>query len=725
MTNKKVLVLPGDGIGREVCDAAIPVLEALQLPIDLEYGDIGWECWTREGDPVPQATWDSIDKVDAILLGAITSKAKKQAERELPAALQGKDHKYVSPVIQLRQRLGLYANVRPSFYIAGNGKPYRMSVIRENTEGLYAGFDYRGVPDAFRPLIRHPNLDKYGYDAASCTLRLQTRHGLQRLFEFAFAHARERGFDKVTFADKPNVMRESGDFAQEIFYDIAARFPGIEADIQNVDAVALWLVTRPEKFGVIVAENMFGDILSDLAGGVMGGLGLAPSANYGERVAYFEPVHGSAPGMVGKNKANPAAMFLSIAMMLDYLGFSEAATRIERAVRDTVAASPVLTYDLGGNASTTAFASQVIALVKGQRLKPTAAILTVGDELVDGQYANTNMTEIGKHLTALGYKVKEHAVCADQRHLIARCLSRFVGEYGLVVVSGGLGPTSDDVTRYAVADAMMAPLEYRDECWQHIEKRMASFKLPVREQDKVQAYLPLGATVLPNTCGLASGFMLEKFGTTVAVLPGPPSEMRAMLQATFMADVADGRTAEKHEWKLMGMMETEVNVFVGTLDPAFAQKVKYLWRYPYLNIAVEIEAGDGVGSACVGKLDDYLRPHTVSRDGRSAIELLGAEPDVSWHSDDAAIQQLLTDLPAKQGAPACRVDTIPALSHLGAEPSYTGSLDIICTAPGGKRFQIAVPLRGAEVADYVKEFSGWSYLRSRANPSNLDARKTK
>ncbi|BBP00481.1 isocitrate/isopropylmalate family dehydrogenase [Sulfuriferula nivalis] len=712
MANKKVLVLPGDGIGQEVCDAAIPVLDLLKLPIDLIYGDIGWECWIKEGNPVPQDTWDKIEQVDAVLLGAITSKAKKQAEQELPQALQGKNHKYVSPVIQLRQRLGLYANVRPSMYIAGNGKPYRMSVIRENTEGLYAGFDYRGVPEPFRPLIKHPNLDKYGYDAASCTLRLQTKLGLQRLFEFAFEHALKQGFDKVTFADKPNVMRESGDFGQEIFFDIAAHYPAIEADIQNVDAVALWLVTRPEKFGVIVAENMFGDILSDLAGGVMGGLGLAPSANYGERVAYFEPVHGSAPGMAGKKKANPIAMFLSIAMMLDYLGFSEAATRIQTAVREAVRKSPNLTYDFGGSASTASFASQVIALIKGQQLKKTAAILTIGDELVSGEYQNTNITEISIHLNGLGYKVKEHAVCTDQSHLISRALSRFLGEYDLVVVSGGLGPTSDDVTRFAVAAATNTALEFRDECWDHIVNRMQSYNLQVREQDKVQAYIPVGATVLKNTCGLASGFMLEKDGTTLVVLPGPPAEMRAMLLNTFDMEPMTAGQVQKFEWKTIGTMETEAHVFVSTLAASFAEKIKYLWRYPHLNISVEVEGDDQSDMQCIKALDEFLRKATVSKDGRSAIELLGAEPNVSWQSNDAELDKLLSSLPSRLGAPPYMLETVPKFSQIGAQLPYSGSLEITCTSPLGQKFKIAIPLRDANVRDYVKEFSAWSFLRS-------------
>ncbi|MCR8826535.1 isocitrate/isopropylmalate dehydrogenase family protein [Pseudosulfitobacter koreensis] len=358
--NKKILVLPGDGIGVEVCDAALPVFDLLDLPVDLAFGDIGWECWKTGGDPVPQRTWDQIAQSDAVLLGAITSKPKAAAEAELPPHLQGQQHKFVSPVIQLRQKLGLYANVRPASNIKGEGVPFRLAVIRENTEGLYAGYDYRGIPAPLRELVSHPNLDVYGPDEASCTLRLQTRFGLERLFRFAFEHAVAQGFDKVTFADKPNVMRESGAFAKEILEQISADYPGVTHEIHNVDAIALWLVRRPESFGVIVAENMFGDILSDLAGGVMGGLGLAPSGNYGDHGAYFEPVHGSAPKMAGLGRGSPAAMFLSIAMTLEYLGFQAEADLITTSLTDCVRQPGARTYDLGGTATTLEFAARIL-----------------------------------------------------------------------------------------------------------------------------------------------------------------------------------------------------------------------------------------------------------------------------------------------------------------------------------------------------------------------------
>lgn len=357
---KKVLVLPGDGIGHEVCEAAIPVIRTLKLPIILSWGEIGWECWKKNGKPIPDATWEKIKQADAVLLGAITSKGKVEAENDLPKHLQGKNIIYTSPVIQLRQKLGLFANIRPVRNIKEVKNPFLFCVIRENSEGLYSGLDFRGVGSDVSTWLKHPNLDKYGPEEAVWTVRLQTRFGLERLFSTAFNYARENNLGRVTFADKPNVMRESGHYTASIFYEIASHFPEISADIQNIDAMALWLVRKPQEFGVIVAENMFGDILSDLAAGIMGGLGLAPSANIGSNIAYFEPVHGSAPKMAGKGMANPSAMFYTISLMLRYLGFELESQRINFAVDKVIRDGRIITYDLGGSSTTQQMATSII-----------------------------------------------------------------------------------------------------------------------------------------------------------------------------------------------------------------------------------------------------------------------------------------------------------------------------------------------------------------------------
>ena len=297
---------------------------------------------------------------DATLLGAITSQPKREAQDALPPFLKEQNIDYVSPIIQLRQKLDLYANLRPCFNIKGGINDFNFAVIRENTEGLYAGFDYHPIPSELYPLLEaHPRWKNQTFSDISASLRLQSKQGLLRLFHFAFDYAASNGHQRVTFADKPNVLRQSSAFARECFEAVASAFPEIKADILNVDAVALWLVRRPEEFGVIVAENMFGDILSDLGAGVMGGLGFAPSANMGMKGAYFEPVHGSAPRILAKT-ANPSAMFLTCAMLLRHLGFDEEARRIQAGVQQVVTTSKHVTYDIGGSASTEEMAQAII-----------------------------------------------------------------------------------------------------------------------------------------------------------------------------------------------------------------------------------------------------------------------------------------------------------------------------------------------------------------------------
>ncbi|MDP1602271.1 MAG: isocitrate/isopropylmalate family dehydrogenase [Legionella sp.] len=355
----KIAVLPGDGIGIDVTLATLPVFQAFDIPVALTLGDIGWSCWKNEGTPIPRRTWELIEQSDTVLLGATTSKPPLEAQKEW-ALTNETQSPYVSPIIQLRQNLDLYANVRPCFNIKGKGADFDFCVIRENTEGLYAGFDYHPLPEALQNLLaQHSHWQSLDGDEISCALRLQSTPGLLRLFRFAFQYAINKGMKRVTFADKPNVLRQSGEFARVVFEQISREYPTIKADILNVDAVALWLIRRPEEFGVIVAENMFGDILSDVGAGVMGGLGLAPSANIGQNGCYFEPVHGSAP-RIEQNLANPSAMFLTTGLLLEHFGFKEEAKKIRGSVEAVVKARRFVTYDLGGKATTQDMANAII-----------------------------------------------------------------------------------------------------------------------------------------------------------------------------------------------------------------------------------------------------------------------------------------------------------------------------------------------------------------------------
>ncbi len=342
-----IAVLPGDGIGSEVTQAVLPIFSALNLPVTYTIGDIGWACWEKDKNAIPQQTWDLIKQSDATLLGAITSKPQREASH------------YISPIIQLRQQLNLYANVRPCFSVKKH-QAFNFCIVRENTEGLYSGFDFDHLPAEFKSVVsKNPQWADKMDAPLSCTLRIQSKVGLQKIYNFAFQYALQNNFTRVTLADKPNVLRNSSAFAREIFETIAAQYPHIQADIVNVDCVGMMLVRKPETFGVIVTENMFGDILSDVAAGVMGGLGLAPSANIGQEYCYFEPVHGSAPRML-KDTANPSAMFFSISMLLSHFGYHQPAQIIKSTVTEIIQQQEITTRDLGGSATTQEMANAII-----------------------------------------------------------------------------------------------------------------------------------------------------------------------------------------------------------------------------------------------------------------------------------------------------------------------------------------------------------------------------
>jgi isocitrate dehydrogenase len=713
---KKIVVLPGDGIGQEVCDAALPVFDLLQLPISLSFGDIGWECWCNGGDPVPTATWQQLEQADAVLVGAITSKGKQEAEQELASSLQGKGLRYVSPVIQLRQRLELFANVRPARHLSGARKPFHCVVIRENTEGLYAGIDRKGVPAQMQNWVRHPNIDRSGADNVAISVRLQTHFGLERLFKYAFDYARNNGHDRVTFADKPNVLRESGQFAADIFHSIAADYPGIRADIQNVDAVALWLVKRPETFGVIVAENMYGDILSDLAAGVMGGLGVAPSANFGNRICYFEPVHGSAPAMAGRGRANPAAMFLTISLMLRHLGFDTGALRVETAVSQVIREGRNLTYDLGGCASTNEMAQAVLSAVLQPHAIKRASILSIGDELLNGRTVNTNAAEIGRRLTDMGYAVGMQLGSLNQLPAIHSALDICLGQSDLIVVNGGLGPTPDDLTRDGVASALGKGLQLDDSAMRHIEQRLTGFGLRVHPLDRRQAMFPQGATILNNPNGAAPGFAIQWKDRDLLALPGPPNECLPMLDAWMKGESRVSR-AIQHSWLLLGVTESDIAQAIGQcLQEAGANpKVSYRWRYPHVEVCItHFRQQD---TEWLEKIDRMLAPHVVSKDGTSALaQLPQVMSGFTWVlNDEITGSDFAARLPASIGTTDKNGIQIRATATRDLAAPWQGVFAMQCQVQiddNRWQYQIEVPHQGPEVVEYACEFLAWCLLRS-------------
>lgn len=368
MSKYKIAVLPGDGVGIEVIEAAMIVLDKVELDAEYIYGDIGWEFWRTEGDPLPERTVELLRDTDACLFGAITSKPKQEAEKELVPELAGKGLVYRSPIVRLRQMFDLYTNMRPCKAFAGNPLNYRddidLVVFRENTEGLYAGVEFRPVPSELRRTLAKfsknmAKFEEFADEQLAISCRIFTKNGCERILRAAFRYAQQNNRRSVTVVEKPNVIRETSGMMVEIARKIAPEYSPVELWETNVDAMAMWLVKNPQDYSVLVASNMFGDIISDLAAQLVGGLGFASSGNIGEKYAIFEPTHGSAPKYAGKYKVNPTAMILAARLMLEWLGENEKANAIFNAVASVIAEGKVRTYDMGGNSSTIQMAQAV------------------------------------------------------------------------------------------------------------------------------------------------------------------------------------------------------------------------------------------------------------------------------------------------------------------------------------------------------------------------------
>ncbi len=369
MAKYKIGWLPGDGIGNEVMEAARMVLDHMGLDAEYIHGDIGWEFWRKEADPLPARTIEMLKGTDCALFGAITSKPKEEAEAELASELQGKDLVYRSPIVRLRQEFNLHTNLRPCRGFEGNPLNYKdgidLVVFRENTQGLYAGVEFHPLPDEVRGTLEKHNAnmkkfsDTAGEDiAVSC--RVFTRAGCESIARQAFEYAKKHGYKTVTVVEKPNVIRETSGLMVRTARQVAADYPGIELWETNIDAMCMWLVKNPEDYGVLVATNMFGDIVSDLCAQLVGGLGFACSGNIGDNFAVFEPTHGSAPKYEGQYKVNPMAMLLSAAMMLDFINETDKAASLRGAIAAVLKEGAVRTYDMGGSAKTLDVAKAVI-----------------------------------------------------------------------------------------------------------------------------------------------------------------------------------------------------------------------------------------------------------------------------------------------------------------------------------------------------------------------------
>ncbi|HPR16960.1 MAG TPA: isocitrate/isopropylmalate family dehydrogenase [Candidatus Cloacimonadota bacterium] len=393
MNKRTIVTMPGDGIGKVVLPEAVRVLNAVGFAADYVHADIGWEFWCKEGNPLPQRTLDLIAEHKIALFGAITSKPKSEAAKELDPALADKGFVYYSPIVGLRQHFNLDICQRPCISFKGNPLNFirrgandtieepgvNVVVFRQNTEGLYGGVEWTNPPEkVYEGLMTHPkfvkNFSWCPKEELAVSTRIFTKKYSERICRAAFEYARKFGYKKVTLCEKPNVIRETSGMMLAICRELEKEFTEIKFNFTNIDAQMMWLTKDPENYGVIIAGNMFGDIVSDGFAGLVGGLGFACSANIGEGVAIFEPTHGSAPKYEKLNPSivNPIAMIMSACMMLDHIGETEKATRIRKAIAKVVEEGKVRAYDMlkmhgcqevleQGAASTTEMTDAIIA----------------------------------------------------------------------------------------------------------------------------------------------------------------------------------------------------------------------------------------------------------------------------------------------------------------------------------------------------------------------------
>ena len=326
---KKVILIPGDGIGPTISSAVVRIVDAAGAAIEWETANVGAREAEDGGDPLPASVVDRIRRAGVALKGPVTTPVGKG---------------FGSVNVRLRKELDLYANVRPVVSLPNTPARYDdvdLVVVRENTEGLYSGIEHEVVPGVIE------------------SIKVMTRTACTRIARYAFDYARDRGRKRVTAVHKANIMKLADGLFLDSFHEVAAEYPEIAADDCIVDAACMKLVLDPTRFDVVVMENLYGDILSDLCAGLVGGLGLTPGANIGKEVAVFEAVHGSAPDIAGRNLANPTALLLSAVLMLRHIGQGEIGDRIQRAVVRCFA-DGVRTSDLGGQASTTEYTEAVV-----------------------------------------------------------------------------------------------------------------------------------------------------------------------------------------------------------------------------------------------------------------------------------------------------------------------------------------------------------------------------
>jgi len=370
MSIRTIVTMPGDGIGKAVLEQSIRILDAAGFKANYVNGDIGWEFWCKEGNPLPERTIKLLEQHKIGLFGAITSKPKDKAAAEISPEIRNKGYVYYSPIVTMRQHFNLDICMRPCQTLKGNPLNFirrgtnnsieepiiDVMIFRQNTEGLYGGIEWTNPPEqVYNALLTHKKFnDNFKWcpkEELAVSTRILTKKYCTRIIKAAFEYAKKRGFKKITVSEKPNVARETSGMMLKIAQEVSKKeYPDIYVEDINIDATMMWLTKNPENYNVIVSSNMFGDIISDGFAGLIGGLGFATSAQFNPEtgVAVFEPTHGSAPKYAEYKESivNPIAMVMSAVMMLEHLNEFDIAEKIKNAVSKVVLEGKIRTYDM-------------------------------------------------------------------------------------------------------------------------------------------------------------------------------------------------------------------------------------------------------------------------------------------------------------------------------------------------------------------------------------------
>ncbi|MHA1940277.1 MAG: isocitrate/isopropylmalate dehydrogenase family protein [Candidatus Hodarchaeales archaeon] len=370
----KIAFMPGDGIGVDVLEASKAVLDEADFNAEYIPLDIGFKIFELEGDALPNRTVEALKECDAALFGAITSKPR--TDPSVQTVEQKFNVTYRSPIVRLRQIFDLYSNMRPSKSYEGNPLNFRkidgsipiidIVTFRENTQGLYSGIEFESLTPELKIIDKFQKFQertKASDEDIRVSCRVFTRFGCDRIIRKAFDYAKTTGRNKVTVVHKANVIRATDGLFLETAKSIADDYPMVEWWDENIDATAMWLMKRPDEYSVIVSSNMFGDIITDQAAMLSGGLGFAASASTSQDFGVFEPNHGSAPKYAGQNKVNPIAAIKSIALMWEWLGLTNLSEKLESAIAQNVKSGKVRTYDMGGSSSTTDVANDIARIL--------------------------------------------------------------------------------------------------------------------------------------------------------------------------------------------------------------------------------------------------------------------------------------------------------------------------------------------------------------------------